>query len=348
MKITRYQKVDSMKIAMLHGPRDLRIEDLELDTDNLAPDQIWVETEITGFKIGTDRGNYEGAEQVPGAPGFPRPVGDSNLGIVRGVGSDVVKFKVEDRVVSRNAHQAAYIARDSESIVVVPDGVDAEDAVFSHLYALSMHCYSKGLFVPGENVAVVGLGVLGLGAVALGPLFGGRVVGLGNSDVRLDMARKVGAHEALLSDDPDLEAKLDKFTKGKGIDLVILTANPWPALRTAMEVVRPNGRVAVVSLPGRGEQSLDFNPLDMRWFYFKGISLIAVNDRAGYLFPSADGDRFDNDSRCVHVLSLMQDGLLEPKKLITHRLRYSEMVEAYEMAYRREKNMLNVVFNWKD
>jgi threonine dehydrogenase-like Zn-dependent dehydrogenase len=44
----------------------------------------------------------------------------------------------------------------------------------------------------------------------------------------------------------------------------------------------------------------------------------------------------------------MQDGLLEPKKLITHRLHYSEMVEAYEMAYRREKNMLNVVFNWKD
>ena len=54
-----------MKIAMLHGPRDLRIEDLTLDTENLEDDQIWVETEITGFKIGTDRGNYEGAEQVP-------------------------------------------------------------------------------------------------------------------------------------------------------------------------------------------------------------------------------------------------------------------------------------------
>ena len=65
-----------MKIAMLRGPRDLRIEDLTLDTENLEDDQIWVETEITGFKIGTDRGNYEGAEQVPGAPDFPRWVGD--------------------------------------------------------------------------------------------------------------------------------------------------------------------------------------------------------------------------------------------------------------------------------
>ena len=79
-----------------------------------------------------------------------------------------------------------------------------------------------------------------------------------------------------------------------------------------------------------------------------GVSIIAVNDRAGYLYPSAQKDRFDNDNRCTHVLTLMQEGKLEPKRLVTHRLHYSEMVEAYEMAYRREKNMLNVVFNWKD
>jgi threonine dehydrogenase-like Zn-dependent dehydrogenase len=142
-------------------------------------------------------------------------------------------------------------------------------------------------------------------------------------------------------------AKLHEFTGGKGIDLVILTANPWPAFRTAMEVVRKNGRVSVVSLPGRGEDPLDFNPLDMRWFYDKGISLIAVNGMEGERYPGPT-ERCAGEKRWDHVLQLMQDGLLEPKKLITHRLHYSEMVEAYEMAYRREKNMLNVVFNWKD
>jgi threonine dehydrogenase-like Zn-dependent dehydrogenase len=44
----------------------------------------------------------------------------------------------------------------------------------------------------------------------------------------------------------------------------------------------------------------------------------------------------------------MQEGKLQPSRLVTHRLHYSDMVQAYEMAYRREKNMLNVVFNWKD
>ena len=70
-----------MKIAMLHGPRDLRIEEHDLDT-TLGLTQVHARTEISAFKIGTDRGNYEGAEPVAGAPDYPRWVGDSNLGVV--------------------------------------------------------------------------------------------------------------------------------------------------------------------------------------------------------------------------------------------------------------------------
>lgn len=336
-----------MKIAILHGPRDLRIEEHPLDTEDLEPDQIWVETIISALKIGTDRGNYEGAEQVPGAPDFPRWVGDSNLGIVRGVGSRVTRFQVGDRVVGNLPHQSEYIAPESASIVKVPAGADDEDAVYAWLYALSSLCYRKPLFQPGENVAVVGLGVLGLGVVALGPLYGARVVGLANSPLRLEMGKQMGAHASFLSNDPDLTSKLDEFTGGAGIDLVIQTANPWPAYRTAVEVVRPGGRVAIVALPGRGEPPLDFNPLDMKWFYNKGISLIAVSGRSGYLFPG-NQDRFDRFRECELVLSLMADGKLEPKRLITHRFAYTNMAEAYEMAFRREKSMLGVIFQWQD
>jgi threonine dehydrogenase-like Zn-dependent dehydrogenase len=118
-------------------------------------------------------------------------VGDSNLGIVRGAGSAVRRVRVGDRIVTRQPHQSEYIIPESASLVRVPPDVADEDAVFAHLYALSAHCYHKAHFKPGENVAVVGLGVLGLGAVALGPLFGGRVVGIGNSPLRLAMAREV-------------------------------------------------------------------------------------------------------------------------------------------------------------
>ena len=336
-----------MKIPILYGPRDLRMEEHPLDTDNLKPKDIWIETEISALKIGTDRGNYEGAEQVPGAPGYPRWVGDSNLGIVRGVGGEVTRVQVGDRVVTRQPHQSEYITDESASIVKVPDSAHSEDAVYTHLYALSGHCYRKAHFQPGETVAVVGLGVLGLGAVALGQPFGARVVGIGNSPIRLEMAERMGAHAAFLYDDPDLDAKLDAFTNGIGIDLVILTANPWPAFRTSVQIVRNNGRVSVVSLLGRGEPPLDFNPLAMEWFYNKGISIIAVSGPSGYLYPTPEG-RFGNDRHGDYIISLMADGLVEPKRLITHRFHYTEIVKAYEMAYHREKSMLGVIFNWKD
>lgn len=338
-----------MKIAMLRGPRDLRIEEQVLDTGNLKATEIWVETQVSAFKIGTDRGNYEGAETVPGAPEYPRWVGDSNLGVVRGIGSAVTRVKVGDTVVTRAPHQSEYICQETDSMVKVPSGVDPENAVYAHLYALSAQCYHKAQFRPGENVAVIGVGVLGLGAIALGPLFGGRVVALANSPVRLDMAKQMGAHAGYLSNDPDLETKLDTFTNGQGIDMVILTANPWPAFRTATQVVRPNGRVSIVALTGRGESSLDFNPLPMELFYTKGISLIAVSGPAGCMYPRmAIEDRYAADRNSAHVLSLMADGCLEPKRLITHRFHYSEMVKAYEMAYAHEKSMLGVLFNWQE
>ena len=64
-----------MKIAVLWDPRQITFEEREINSQTLAPNQIFVETELTAFKIGTDRGNYEGAEQVPGAPDYPRGVG---------------------------------------------------------------------------------------------------------------------------------------------------------------------------------------------------------------------------------------------------------------------------------
>jgi len=197
-------------------------------------------------------------------------------------------------------------------------------------------------------MAVVGAGVLGIAAIAFGPIFGAQVAAIANSPVRLEMAARMGAHAGFLYGNPDLQAKLDEFSLGNGIDLVILTANPWPAYRTAVETVRCSGRVAVVSLLGIGEPPLDFNPLYSGYFYDKGVSLIAVNGEAGDVYPSEAGPRLTRRRRAAHTLSLMADGRLEPKRAITHRMHYTEMKKAYDMAARREKNMLGVVFDWGD
>jgi threonine dehydrogenase-like Zn-dependent dehydrogenase len=340
----------TLKKAMLHDAGDLRIEEQHFDPDHLAPDQVWVKTVVSAFKIGTDRGNFEGAEYVPGAPTYPRGVGDSNLGVVQKVGSAVTHLRPGARVVAVENHQSDYIATADQGLIEVPEGVADDDAVFANLYGLSAHCYHKAWFRPGETVAVVGLGTLGLGCVALGPAFGARVIGVGNSDLRNEWASKVGAHETVLYNDPHLAERIAGFTEQRGIDLVILTANPWPAYQTAVEICRIDGRVAIVSLLGRGETGLDFNPLKLEWFYNKGISLIAVSRGDASLYPPAvDGELANGAQRHRrHVLQLMADGLVKPSTLVTHRLPYSELVTAYQMALARDKNMMNVLFDWSE
>ena len=66
---------------------------------------------------------------------------------------------------------------------------------------------------------------------------------------------------------PDMQEKLVAFSQDGvnpgGIDLVILTANPWPAHRLALPIAHPNGRVSIIALSGRGEPAPDFNSLPM-------------------------------------------------------------------------------------
>jgi len=338
-----------MHAWILHGPRDLRLEEIDLDTNNLASDEMVVETDYSALSTGTDRGNYEGAERVPGAPDYPRWVGYSNAGTVVKTESQVTRFKAGDRVFSLKPHQSAYIAKESEMIVPIPAGVPSEHASMTYLYHLGFHSLRNGQYTPGENVAVVGTGILGLTTISLARAFGARVVALSNSEMRIGFALKAGAHRAWLSDDPDLPQKLEEFTDGAGVDLVVLAANPWPAYQTAMESVRRGGRISILSLPGRGEDDLSFNPLALKWIYAKSITIKAVAGMPMYLFPYPDhAPRFNVARGCQYLLHLMEEGAIRPPDLITHRLPYHQAKEVYERAFHRDKSMVGVVFRWKE
>jgi L-iditol 2-dehydrogenase len=337
-----------MKAWILHGPRDLRLEERDLDVAKMAADEIYVETDFTSLSTGTDRGNYEGAERVPGAPDYPRWVGYNNAGTVKAIGSAVNRFKVGDRVFSLKAHQSAYIAKQSEMVVRIPDGVSSENASMTYLYHLGFHAIRAGGFSAGESVAVVGTGILGLTSISLARVFGARTVALSNSEYRMEFARKIGAHRAWLSDDPDLAQKLDEFTHGAGIDLAVLAANPWPAYRAAIESLRKGGRMSILSLPGRGEKDLDFNPLALKWMYAKSLTIKVVSGLPAYDYPLPDGSpRFPVLRGCEYLLDLMQDGAIRPLDLVTHVLSYDQAKDAYEMAFGREKSMVGVIFKWK-
>ncbi len=335
-----------MRQAILYGAGDLRLEQRSLHIDHLDPHQIYVETEVTALSTGTDLGNYQGhSTDLPSAPDYPRAVGYSNVGVVRAVGSSVVAFRQGQRLFSRYPHQSAFLARDNELLVPLPKEVSSEEASLTYLTQLGLAALRQARYETGENVAIVGLGVIGLCTVNLARAMGARVVAISNSPIRSEGSRRVGAHAAFESNDPQLQEKLSKIFGQIGADLIILTANTWPAYRLSVQIARHGTRLSVLGFPGRGQPPPDFNPLDPEWFYGKQLVLLG----AGHA-PETDcpppAVRFNLRRNLEYILHLMASKELQLSSLITHRLPASRMREAYELARKHSKELIAAVFFW--
>ncbi len=326
-----------MKQAILHGARDLRFEDRPLDAANLEADQLYVETEVTALSTGTDLGNYLGrSTDVPGAPGYPRGVGYSNVGVVRAVGVQVT-VAPGTRVFSMKPHVSAFLARESELMVPVPAGVDPSPASLAYLAQLGIAALRQAHYEAGERVAIVGLGVIGLCTCGMARAMGADVTAVANSPLRADAALRAGAHRAIVAGRDPLPAD---------IDIVILTANPWAAYRDAVEMARYGGRVSVLGFPGRGEPAPDFNPLDARWFYGKQLTLLGAGFSPRVECQPAEV-RFNLRRNLELVLHSLAKGAVNFESVISHRLPAPRLQEAYELARAHDKSLLAAIFDWR-
>jgi 2-desacetyl-2-hydroxyethyl bacteriochlorophyllide A dehydrogenase len=309
--------------AIMYGAGDLRLEERPLG--DLGPDDAYVETEVTALSTGTDLGNYLGrSTDVPGAPGYPRAVGYSNVGVVKAVGDAVTSVAPGTRVFSMKPHTSAFRAQQSELMVPIPDAVSSEPASLAYLAQLGVAALRQLRFQAGERVAVVGLGVIGLCTCAMARAMGAaEVVAVANSEFRAQKALEAGAHRA------------DKHPKE--IDVVILTANPWAAFRDSVEMARYGGRVSILGFPGRGEPLPDFNPLDPKWFYGKQLTLVG----AGFAPPA------ERRQNLELILGSLASGAVSFDCIISHRLPAARMREAYELARGHDKSLLGAVFDWR-
>jgi threonine dehydrogenase-like Zn-dependent dehydrogenase len=266
--------------------------------------------------------------------------------VVRRVGEAVKSFRPGDRVFSPHPHQSAYIAQQSELLVEIPPSVPSEEAALAYLTHLGLASLRQAKYEPGENVVVVGLGVIGLCTVWLARAMGARVVGISNSIRRSELALKLGAHAAFLSDDGQLTGKLREVFGETGTDLVILTANPWSAYRLSMEIVRYAGKVSILGFPGRAQPQPDFNPLDQRWIYGKQLTLLGAGFAPKVECRSQEL-RFNVRRNLEYILDLMAVHSPRLGLVISHRFPAARMQEAYELAKKHDKELVAAVFDWR-
>lgn len=261
----------------------------------------------------------------------PLPLGYCNAGVV--LESGVSGFEVGDRVVS-NGHHAEVVRVPQNLCAKIPDNVDDESAAFTVLASIGLQGIRLAQPTLGECVVVTGLGLIGLVTVQLLKAQGCRVLGIDYDAKRCEIARNFGAETVDLSKGENPLEVAATFSRGRGVDAVIITAatKSNEPVHQAAQMCRKRGRIVLVGVVG-----LELSRAD---FYEKELSFqVSCSYGPGRYDPNYEEKgqdypvgfvRWTEQRNFEAVLDMMSSGALDVKPLITHRYEIENAVEAYK------------------
>ncbi|MGA0567400.1 zinc-dependent alcohol dehydrogenase [Rathayibacter sp. KR2-224] len=162
---------------------------------------------------------------------------------------------------------AEYALADARFVVPVPDGVTAMDAAPLTCAGVTTYAAVKAAHVvPGERVAIFGVGGLGHLAVQYARLVGALVVGVDITQEKLELATKLGADAVVNAADVD---PAEAILAMGGADVAIVLAVAPSVFDQAFRSLNRGGRLILVSLPANGALTIPvFDTV------LKGISVI--------------------------------------------------------------------------
>lgn len=262
----------------------------------------------------------------------PLPLGYCNVGVVADVGEGVTTFRTGDRVVSNGPH--ADVVRVGQNLCArIPDTVDDDSAAFVVLASIGLQGIRLAAPTLGESFVVMGAGLIGLLTIQILRAHGCRVLAFDFDDVKLELARQFGAVTCKLGDGTDPVETGIAFSRGRGVDGVIIAASTTASdpISHAAKMSRKRGRIVLVGVTG-----LTINRSD---FYTKELSFqVSCSYGPGRYDPEYEEQGQDYPASYVRwteqrnfeaVLDMLAEGLLDVRPLITHRCAFEEAPAAY-------------------
>lgn len=329
--------------AVLTGIRELVFEDLQIDDENLGDTVLSARTVCSAVSIGTEVAAYTGEPPLRPGPIYPRRVGYCNVATVERVGRSVAGIAPGRRILTHQSHQSGFVCDQAEILAVLDDALEPEVASLSYLAELGLTALQKARFQPGETVAVLGLGAIGLATIGVVTALGGRALAFGNDATRLAKATQLGAQAGFDSSDSALPQRISDATGGRGLDLIVTTANSWAAWKTVLAVSRFQTRIAVLGFPGRSEGLPPFNPIESAHFYDKQLSIVA----AGLVEDAGSAPVSPQlHENMQTILGLLATSRLDLASLVTDRVSWQDLGGIYERAARHDKSLIGAVLNW--
>lgn len=278
----------------------------------------------------------------------PIPLGYCNVGVVAEVGGSVEGFKPGDRVVSNGPH-ADVVRVPGNLCARIPDGVDDESAAFTVVASIGLQGMRLAAPTLGESFVVTGVGLIGLLTVQLLRAQGCRVLAIDFDESKLALAASFGAEVCNPATGADPVAAGMAFSRGRGVDGVIITASTASSdpVTQAARMCRKRGRIVLVGVTG-----LELNRAD---FYEKEITFqVSCSYGPGRYDPKYEEGGHDYPLGFVRwteqrnfeaVLDMMAGGQIDVGPLITHRFDFNEAPDAYEVLT-ADKSALGILLSY--
>lgn len=292
-------------------------------------------------KIRTD-GLMPTIEAVRNKLDQPLPMGYCNVGTVVEVGAGVSGFAIGDRVASNGKH-AEMVAVPVNLCARVPDAVSEDDAAFTVLGAIALQGIRLVQPTLGEAVVVTGLGLIGLVTVQLLKAQGCRVLGLDFDADKLALAQRFGAEVVDLKSGADPVAAAQAFSRGRGVDAVLITASTKsnePVHQAAL-MCRKRGRIVLVGVAG-----LELSRAD---FFEKELSFqVSCSYGPGRYDPSYEDKgndypvgfvRWTEQRNFEAVLDMLAERRLDVATLVSHCFGIAEASQAYAVVAGSEPSL---------
>jgi predicted dehydrogenase/threonine dehydrogenase-like Zn-dependent dehydrogenase len=272
----------------------------------------------------------------------PLPLGYCNVGEVLETGKGIDGFALGDRIASNGKH-AEVVSVPVNLCARIPDTVSDEEAAFTVIGAIALQGIRLVQPTLGEAVVVTGLGLIGQITVQLLRAHGCRVLGIDFDPAKLAMAKSFGAEVVNLGAGEDPVQAAERFSRGRGVDAVIVTAATKSSepMHQAALMCRKRGRIVLVGVAGLELSRDDFFKKELTFQvscsygpgrYDPDYEEKGQDYPVGYV-------RWTEQRNFEAVLDMMADGRLNVKPLISHRFILEHTDAAYAVVGGSEPSM---------
>ena len=348
----------TMRAVVYRGVNDMRVETVPVP--KIGPGELLVKVATCGI-CGTDLKKIH-----TGSHSAPRIFGHEMAGVIVEAGEGVTRYEAGERVVVHHhvpcgdcyycrkqtptqcelykkvgvtagfepsgGGFAEYIRVmswivEGRGVVRIPDGVPFEQAAFVE----PLNTVLKGVkllnLAADDTVLVIGQGPIGLMHAALARRTGARVLTSDLCPERHAIAARFGLSNPIHAGSENVVERVFAETDRRGADAVILAVGGNALIKTAMDAVRPGGRVMLFAQTQHGEAIFDPGAvcMDEKTLMGSYSSSFEILDEVTDLAFGGYRNGFD----------LTQ--------LISHRFPLEQAVEAIEIASHPKANSMKIM-----